>query len=97
MQFFGVGIVLLLFLFCGCLLGDDDAMPSPFYRILQLQMPRQTGSDVFILQNLIIRSPFVTPIQTDAIYGQATANAVGQFQVLKLKLHMKSLITNVYK
>eukprot|EP00008_Paramoeba_atlantica_P003055 CAMPEP_0201488958 /NCGR_PEP_ID=MMETSP0151_2-20130828/20759_1 /ASSEMBLY_ACC=CAM_ASM_000257 /TAXON_ID=200890 /ORGANISM="Paramoeba atlantica, Strain 621/1 / CCAP 1560/9" /LENGTH=266 /DNA_ID=CAMNT_0047874407 /DNA_START=214 /DNA_END=1014 /DNA_ORIENTATION=- len=39
-----------------------------------------TGQDVFIMQNLIVRSPFVNPIQIDGIYGHKTASAVGLFQ-----------------
>ena len=57
-------------------------MPLPFTRILEFEDPQMTGNDVFILQNLIIRSPDVVPkLYADSVFGKETAVAVGQFQV----------------
>ena len=61
--------------------GDDD-MPPPFYRVLSVQSPMLRGNDVYIMQNLLLRSPFVKSLQTDSIYGQSSAAAVAAFQVL---------------
>ena len=38
------------------------------------------GKDVVILQNLLLRSPFVKPIDTTGIYDNNTANAVASYQ-----------------
>ena len=38
------------------------------------------GKDVVILQNLLLRSPFVKPIDTTGIYDNSTAHAVASYQ-----------------
>ena len=38
------------------------------------------GKDVVILQNLLLRSPFVKPIDTTGIYENNTAHAVASYQ-----------------
>lgn len=38
------------------------------------------GNDVVILQNLLLRSPFVKPIDTTGIYDNNTAHAVASYQ-----------------
>ena len=38
------------------------------------------GKDVVILQNLLLRSPFVKPIDTTSIYDNNTANAVASYK-----------------
>ena len=38
------------------------------------------GQDVVILQNLLLRSPFVKPIDTTGIYDNNTAHAVASYQ-----------------
>ena len=38
------------------------------------------GKDVVILQNLLLRSPFVKPIDTTGIYDNNTAHAVASYQ-----------------
>ena len=38
------------------------------------------GKDVVILQNLLLRSPFVKLIDTTGIYDNNTANAVASYQ-----------------
>ena len=38
------------------------------------------GKDVVILQNLLLRSPFVKPIGTTGIYDNNTAHAVASYQ-----------------
>ena len=38
------------------------------------------GKDVVILQNLLLRSPFVKPIETTGIYDNNTAHAVASYQ-----------------
>jgi len=56
-------------------------MPEPFYRVLALQSPPLTGSDVFMAQNLLIRSPFVDPeLPLSSNYDALSAAAVIAFQ-----------------
>lgn len=58
-------------------------MPLPFTRILQIHTPALQGNDVTIMQNLLLRSPFVTRDGTLNVTGQydaQTANAVSRFQ-----------------
>ena len=38
------------------------------------------GKDVVIVQNLLLRSPFVKPIDTTGIYDNNTAHAVASYQ-----------------
>ena len=38
------------------------------------------GKDVVILQNLLLRSPFVKPFDTTGIYDNNTAQAVASYQ-----------------
>ena len=47
-----------------------------FFCVLKL-----AGADVIILQNLIVRSPYVSPIAFDGQYGDETGQAVSQFRV----------------
>jgi len=54
--------------------GQDSDMPPPFYRVLQYTIPMMTGQDVFIMQNLLLRSPYVAKFQmgnnmTGVVYG----------------------------
>lgn len=59
-----------------------DPMPPPFYRVLYYTVPMMEGKDVYIMQNLLLRSPYVSPsLQTDGIYGHESQDAVSKFQV----------------
>lgn len=59
----------------------DDSFPQPFSRALSVQSPPLSGSDVIILQNLIVRSPLVMiSLQFNGNYDANTAAAVQQFQ-----------------
>jgi len=56
-------------------------MPLPFKRVLQQTTPAMTGSDVVIMQNLLIRSPYVKDsLVLDGIFGSGSRDAVYQFQ-----------------
>jgi len=57
-----------------------QSMPAPFTRQLQLTNPPMSGNDVIILQNLIIRSRYVSNITFNGDYDNDTANAVTAFQ-----------------
>ena len=41
-----------------------------------------TGKDVVILQNLLLRSPFVESVETTGFYDQKTSEAVASYQRL---------------
>jgi hypothetical protein len=72
-------LVLLIGLVASVLTRD---FPCPFSRVLSVQDPLLTGPDVRVLQNLLNRSPFVTPTLAITMnYDQDTARAVKQFQV----------------
>ncbi len=59
----------------------DESMPLPFTRVLVVATPPTSGDDVFMLQNLLNRSPFVTPkLSYNRQYDSTTAQAVTQFQ-----------------
>jgi len=60
----------------------SDSMPLPFTRELSVESPLLTGDDVFMMQALINRSPFVNknPIPLTRAYDTATAAAVSAFQ-----------------
>jgi hypothetical protein len=53
-------------------------MPLPFTRVLQLTTPLMNGDDVFILQNLIVRSGMT--LNASRNYDVPTANVVKQYQ-----------------
>jgi hypothetical protein len=62
-------VCVLLVALTGWVMGDHpamgnmhpamDNMPAPFRRQLSLQTPPLTGNDVYMAQNLLIRSPYV--------------------------------------
>jgi hypothetical protein len=57
-------------------------MPPPFYRVLSVQNPPLQGTDVYILQNLIVRSPFVSNFtEVSSVYDEETSEAVREFQI----------------
>ncbi|RMX44929.1 hypothetical protein pdam_00020672 [Pocillopora damicornis] len=60
--------------------NKDDGFPAPFYRVLSLENPPMEGKDVVILQNLLLRSPFVRPISTSGVYDRETSEAVASYQ-----------------
>jgi peptidoglycan hydrolase-like protein with peptidoglycan-binding domain len=65
-------------LLCGVVFGQD-AMPLPWTRELELS---DSGSDVLIMQALLMRSPGVASIiATDGDFGSSTQAAVESFQV----------------
>jgi peptidoglycan hydrolase-like protein with peptidoglycan-binding domain len=58
-----------------------DAMPLPFTRELRPSAPAPSGADVFMAQNLLIRSPFVNPnLPLSRHYDSATVAAVSAFK-----------------
>lgn len=62
-------------------MSGDENFPQPFTRKLGVQDPLLQGDDVTILQNLLLRSKYVTSvIATDGVYGEQTATAVKDFQ-----------------
>lgn len=72
------GLAFLLLAVAVIALGD---FPCPFKRELRIQNPPLRGKDVRVLQNLIIRSPFVNPkITLNNVYDSETVRAVRQFQ-----------------
>eukprot|EP00026_Physarum_polycephalum_P014074 Phypoly_transcript_14546.p1 GENE.Phypoly_transcript_14546~~Phypoly_transcript_14546.p1 ORF type:complete len:286 (+),score=22.10 Phypoly_transcript_14546:78-935(+) len=71
-----VGCWVLIVLFMTC--GANAQMPCPFTRTLSLQTPPLNGSDVYILQNLLVRAIPATPITS--LYDAKTQAAVIQFQ-----------------
>ena len=77
-----VSVCVLAVAFLALVHGQDSDMPPPFYRVLQYTVPMMNGQDVFIMQNLLLRSPYVAPsLQTDGIYGQNSKDSVTKFQV----------------
>jgi len=69
-------------IFTFIIIGANGSMPCPFARILYFQQHSlMRGDDVFMLQNLIKRSPFVKPsfIPTGT-YDRNTTHAVSSFQ-----------------
>lgn len=69
--------------YCGCSGSSmNSQMPSPFYRVLCYDAQNMmSGHDVIILQNLIIRSPFVnSTLPMSGEYDSATSQAVAAFQ-----------------
>jgi len=63
-------------------LRDEKQMPPPFYRVLSLQNPPLNGTDVYLLQNLIVRSPFVMNFtDINSVYDEETLLAVQEFQI----------------
>jgi len=70
--------LILFLLFFG---KSQNTLPCPFKRILSYQNPELFGSDIFILQNLLRRSPFVDPnLNLSSYYDKETVNAVKNFQ-----------------
>jgi len=60
---------------------SPSAFPCPFTRYLQLQDPPLTGKDVIILQNLLLRSPFVGgKVYVTGIFDSNTSLALKSFQ-----------------
>lgn len=76
--------LLLLAIACGCIGGCVHAsgMPPPFTRQLDVQTPPLTGTDVLVLQNLLVRGVPSTPLND--MYDAATAAAVKTFQTGKV-------------
>lgn len=54
--------------------------PAPFSKVLSLENPPMEGKDVVILQNLLLRSPFVRPIEKSGVYDRETSEAVASYQ-----------------
>lgn len=71
-----VGAVLLLLTLAVVI--NAQTMPCPFWRVLQLQNPPLNGSDVYIMQNLLMRAVPSTP--TTYNYDAKTSAAVQEFQ-----------------
>jgi len=70
---FAVVVALVL-----CVVGSSLGFTPPFTRTLSEGM---NGTDVVILQNLIVRSPYVkTSVGDDGSYGSSTRGAVEDFQ-----------------
>lgn len=67
----------LLLALCSLIVVNGQ-MPLPFYRELSLQTPPLNGSDVYILQNLLMRAIPSTP--TTYVYDAKTQAAVQQYQ-----------------
>lgn len=57
-----------------------NGFPAPFSRVLSLENPPLEGRDVVILQNLLMRSPFVRPIEKSGVYDRETSGAVASYQ-----------------
>jgi len=73
--------IVLLSLCANLILVFSADMPCPFTRELYYNPHSlQTGSDVFIMQNLLIRSPFVTKFTPNRVFDKQTMEAVKQFQ-----------------
>ena len=64
-------------------LAAAAAMPLPFTRVLSLQSPCLSGSDVLLLQHLLQRSAAGPPPNITDCYDTATASAVHAFQTLR--------------
>jgi hypothetical protein len=58
----------------------NSSMPQPWTRVLEVANPAMKGTDVFILQNLLLRSTASLPVTS--AYDAATAAAVLSFQRL---------------
>jgi len=67
------GTVLLML--CAVLVGG---LPCPFTRELSLQTPLLSGSDVYVLQNLLLRTVVTLPLTSQ--YDEHTEQAVTIFQ-----------------
>eukprot|EP00003_Mantamonas_plastica_P003568 TRINITY_DN1280_c0_g2_i1.p1 TRINITY_DN1280_c0_g2~~TRINITY_DN1280_c0_g2_i1.p1 ORF type:complete len:325 (-),score=59.27 TRINITY_DN1280_c0_g2_i1:100-1074(-) len=59
---------------------SSQPMPCPFSRELYVQHPPMQGKDVFILQNLLVRSRFVKSIVITGLFDNDTSEAVAAFQ-----------------
>jgi hypothetical protein len=70
---------LVLAIFVAGALGIDFPVP-PFNRLLKLQDPPLTGSDVVIMQNFLLRSRFVKTFPMTGIFDAATENSLKAFQ-----------------
>lgn len=58
----------------------DDAFPRPFSRTLELEQPPMEGPDVYILQNLLLRSHQGNHLQLTSKFDLDTSIAVTRFQ-----------------
>jgi hypothetical protein len=58
----------------------NNSMPQPWSRVLQQTKPPMTGTDVFILQNLLQRTPGNGALPLSSAYDSATTVAVTAFQ-----------------
>jgi len=72
-------IAILILALVACCLADDD-MPPPFTRELYVTSPPMEGNDVVILQELVSRSPYVSPVDMTGEYDAQTGSAVQKFQ-----------------
>jgi hypothetical protein len=70
-----------LLLFCAVVAAAQQ-MPLPWTRVLDVETPLLSGNDVTIAQNLLNRAALTVPLQCDGTYGDATADAVKQFQAI---------------
>ncbi|KAJ7356078.1 hypothetical protein OS493_027004 [Desmophyllum pertusum] len=60
--------------------AEDLGFPAPFEKVLSLKEPPIEGKDVVILQNLLLRSPFVTSVERTGFYDKKTSEAVASYQ-----------------
>eukprot|EP01132_Coremiostelium_polycephalum_P004863 gene4863-6061_t len=61
--------------------SGQSTYPCPFNRQLSLTSPQLTGSDVYILQNLLVRSGS-SNLDLTGIFDQTTASALENYQTL---------------
>lgn len=74
-------LCLLLPLLAALIAVVAGSMPPPFTRELKLTTPYQTGSDVTIAQNLLLRDSAVDKsLKTNGIYDEPSAAATTSFQ-----------------
>lgn len=57
-----------------------QTMPFPFTRVLQTAQPALSGDDVYVAQNLLLRSPFVSGLTVTSTFDAATVAAVKAFK-----------------
>lgn len=61
-------------------MASASSMPLPFTRVLKLDTPYQTGNDVIIAQNLLLRDSAVSTFKADGVFGEDSERATRQFQ-----------------
>ncbi|XP_068731715.1 uncharacterized protein [Montipora capricornis] len=66
---------------CAVAMAHEEKMPAPFVKVLYLKDPLMEGNDVVILQNLLVRSKFVTSLERTGFYDKKTSEAVSSYQL----------------